>query len=513
MIFKRIVFLGVILCWFSPQAHSTVFQGWKKNVIEQQSSPIYLYVKDIDGDGDLDVASTTNRHPLTWDSEVAWFRNNIDQGAPWDKFIISSSASEDDPITNANGIIISDIDKDGYEDVVVGTGKVTETIGSVYWFKAPQDPTGVWQRYDVELGASNSYFKIYTMDVNEDEIEDIIVGGNQLAVIFINPGNPTQTGALWEKIPIDVETGSSLYLDDVNGDGETDIVNSYLHGNVSWIDVDYVGGEVVFERTMIDEALENAFDINCIDVNGDLKKDVLVSILNVEGLYWYEAPTNGGDPWIQHTVSTTFNGTDIYTGDINGDMKIDLVVSGAYIDKISWFEYTWNSGEAQWTESVIDDSIDDPGDISLDDIDEDGDLDVVVPGLREDQIVWYENRINDWDGDEIPNEIDNCPSTSNSEQLDIYPPQGNDIGDSCDCEGNFDCDGDCDGTDAATFKADFGRSIFLDTCTNDAQCNGDFDCDQDCDGTDAARFKADFGRSGFNNPCPGCVMGDWCAYP
>jgi hypothetical protein len=35
-------------------------------------------------------------------------------------------------------------------------------------------------------------------------------------------------------------------------------------------------------------------------------------------------------------------------------------------------------------------------------------------------------------------------------------------------------------------------------------CNGNFDCDEDVDGTDAAVFKGDFGRSPFKNPCPGC---------
>ena len=49
-------------------------------------------------------------------------------------------------------------------------------------------------------------------------------------------------------------------------------------------------------------------------------------------------------------------------------------------------------------------------------------------------------------------------------QEDTYPPQGNGIGDACDCEGDFDCDGDCDGTDAATFKVDFGRSTFNNPC-------------------------------------------------
>jgi hypothetical protein len=85
-------------------------------------------------------------------------------------------------------------------------------------------------------------------------------------------------------------------------------------------------------------------------------------------------------------------------------------------------------------------------------------------------------------------------------------------GDACDCEGNFDCDQDCDGTDAALFKIDFGRSGFSDPCTSNETCNGDFDCDVDVDGTDAAVFKKDFGRSGFSSPCPTCTTGDWCIY-
>ena len=35
-------------------------------------------------------------------------------------------------------------------------------------------------------------------------------------------------------------------------------------------------------------------------------------------------------------------------------------------------------------------------------------------------------------------------------------------------------------------------------------CEGNFDADKDVDGTDAAKFKTDFGRSAVKNPCPGC---------
>ena len=61
------------------------------------------------------------------------------------------------------------------------------------------------------------------------------------------------------------------------------------------------------------------------------------------------------------------------------------------------------------------------------------------------------------------------------------------------CEGDFGYDGDVDGSDLATFAADFGRT----DCVDD--CEGDFDNDSDVDGSDLAVFAADFGRTDCPN--------------
>ena len=84
----------------------------------------------------------------------------------------------------------------------------------------------------------------------------------------------------------------------------------------------------------------------------------------------------------------------------------------------------------------------------------------------------------------------------------------------CECAGDFDGDEDQDGTDAATFKSDFGRGGYNSPCIAAESCNGDFDCDTDVDGTDAALFKSDFGRGGYNHPCPPCDVpaAEWCNY-
>jgi rhodanese-related sulfurtransferase len=131
---------------------------------------------------------------------------------------------------------------------------------------------------------------------------------------------------------------------------------------------------------------------------------------------------------------------------------------------------------------------------------------------------------------------DNCPSVANAGQadgdadcigdvcdpepyqfdpltIDSYPPGGNGCGDLCECEGNFDDNATVDGFDAATLKADYGRSLINRPCTNADPCNGDFNCNGNVDGLDAALFKPDFGRSGIYNPCPSCPTDPWCTYP
>ncbi len=304
---------GIIFCLAANNVSAGVSDGWEKHVMGDMTSPIYLYVTDMDGDGDLDAVSTSTMHPGLFDSEVAWYQNNLNEGGQWKKIIISSKEPDENPITNTNGIVVSDIDGDGNEDVIVCTGRVTEITGDVYWFKAPDDPEGQWERFDIEVDVMNSYFKIYTIDANEDAMDDIIVGGNQGAMLFINPGNPDQQEAVWEKValPEDLgETGSSLYLDDLNEDGKTDLLNTYTGavtddpGNVSWFDLSYntADGELIFDRTMIAPELIRAFDVNCVDVNEDSRKDVIVTVFQQPFIYWYEAPENSGGIWTQHLI-------------------------------------------------------------------------------------------------------------------------------------------------------------------------------------------------------------------
>ena len=59
------------------------------------------------------------------------------------------------------------------------------------------------------------------------------------------------------------------------------------------------------------------------------------------------------------------------------------------------------------------------------------------------------------------------------------------------CSGDFEPDGDVDGSDLAVFSSDFGRT----NCSDARPCPGDFNEDGDVDGSDLAEFSANFGRS------------------
>ena len=106
------------------------------------------------------------------------------------------------------------------------------------------------------------------------------------------------------------------------------------------------------------------------------------------------------------------------------------------------------------------------------------DVSCITPGTYSDRLPVYSNDPDE--GDPYPDAV--------YVLIDYVEP----------CEGDFDGDGDVDGSDLAVFAADFGRT---DCCESGVEpCEGDFDTDCDVDGSDLAVFAADFGRT----DCPNC---------
>lgn len=298
--------LESLVFWFENIDRGTV---WEKRVIGAMEAigANYIASGDMDGDGDLDVAVTTSWMPVDPEhSEVAWFRNNLNQGGAWDKTTISPPDSSGIQFTN--GIAISDLDRDGHPDVGVAVAKVLEEYGTAYWFKAPRTAGENWQRFQVDPGMETAAFSIFAYDVNHDGYDDLAVGRNDShrgpnpggIVFYINPRNPEQ-GGVWEQYAFeegDYKMGPYLNFDDINNDGQLDIISHYawdLPGdpaNVSWIEFNFnpVCGLVQERRVIIDSGPLYFWDVHTIDLYGDGKKAIVVSSFNVPNIMCYEQP-------------------------------------------------------------------------------------------------------------------------------------------------------------------------------------------------------------------------------
>ena len=101
----------------------------------------------------------------------------------------------------------------------------------------------------------------------------------------------------------------------------------------------------------------------------------------------------------------------------------------------------------------------------------------------------------DTDGDGISNSNDNCPTTPNGPALGTCT-EGT-VGETCTSNDACDPNGVC-----SMNQEDMDLDGVGDVCDDVQMCKGNFDYDGDVDGSDAALFKLHFGRSAFSDPCP-----------
>ncbi|MGB0950189.1 MAG: T9SS type A sorting domain-containing protein, partial [Marinirhabdus sp.] len=107
---------------------------------------------------------------------------------------------------------------------------------------------------------------------------------------------------------------------------------------------------------------------------------------------WFENANGLGNFGAEQLISDQVDGVlSVYLADFDGDGDLDVASSSFGDDKIIWFENT--DGQGSYTqEHLISTALDKPPDVVANDVDNDGDLDLLAIGRdATEMVVWFEN--------------------------------------------------------------------------------------------------------------------------
>lgn len=215
-------------------------------------------------------------------------------------------------------------------------------------------------------------------------------------------------GSSWTTIEITApeERASAVDAADIDGDGDPDVVSADEYNlKISWHrNGDATSGDgngTSWTTFGIDDSNLGSEDIAVADLDGDGDPDVLRGAAS-SSLVWYrngDATSGDGDgtSWTRIEITSTDSGAErIHPTDVDDDGDVDVLVAGDIFiqndtqHKVLLYRNGDSSGNgdgSSWTKVEVA-SPDAAFDASPADVDGDGDLDVVSAG---DRIAWYRN--------------------------------------------------------------------------------------------------------------------------
>ena len=283
--------------------------GWLKSAIGVTAGE-GLAVSNIDGDGWIDIVVNDT-----------WLRNPAGAGS-WTAHRFTSSWTWPHA-----AIAVHDINRDGRLDIVLAPSELAGSHYRLSWFEAPTDRREEWKEHVVEDRIETVHHALAVGDIDLDGRPDIVTAvmhqgrGPREVKVHLNQDR----GASWKKLVVATSGSHNLRLADLDGDGDLDIFGANWSGEHQPVEVwlnqicSPEGGCPRWRRHVIDsERPGKAVFVHAADLDGDGRVDVTA------GGYWYRNPGLVGAPWQRTAFGQPAN--DIFwLDDFDGDDRVDAI--------------------------------------------------------------------------------------------------------------------------------------------------------------------------------------------
>jgi len=321
--------------------------------------------------------------------------------------IFSSSNLIIDLNQDITSIFSTDLDKDGDIDIV----SATSSEDRIDWYESDGDTNPTWTAHNITTSSDSLYCdgprSVYAGDLDKDGDIDIVAActSNSRILWYKNDGsaNPSFSIHLFAYAAQNYD----VFIEDIDKDNTLDVVSaSYNYKKVSWFKDEgnsTSSGVPIWNEHHIafipSSSIQGPWDISAADMDGDGDMDVVCSGSAVlgssyDGVFWLENDGSTTPVWTKHRIGDLWTAQEISVADLDKDGDNDLIAISKNNAKIYWYE---NTGDAiNWPRTDISTSYH-PSDVTTADINNDGHIDVISTSsdnITNRRIAWYKNNGN-----------------------------------------------------------------------------------------------------------------------
>lgn len=395
---------------------------------EATSGAKVVITADMDGDGLTDLVSGSN------ENQPIQLHLRTGPTVSFDTFSVAGGG----PISRMIDLAARDLDGDGNLDVAVlinDTGFTpvdgASIRGSVSLLFAPDDVTDVlnWEQVTIDdifslPGDGKGITDFAVTDMNGDGLADIVLATNEtdntdLIRLYFNPGGAdARDGGAWieSTAPIagDVNEVTSIEVFDIDGDGDNDVLGSFPTAatfNIRWLENPLEAGEAevlagawtmhfVGQQAEADPDNQGGDVVAAGDIDGDGDIDIAAGHATLGLVQWFENPGPSmvalqNFPWRVYNLGQLQSGVTInqlQLVDLNLDGQLDAFVTAS--GNMVGFQMDDDVQDFWLGFSILaTDPVADIGRCAFSDLNADGRLDIVAPldrvGLSTDQFVVF----------------------------------------------------------------------------------------------------------------------------